>query len=96
MNPTLEYCEDPYEAVRHSDALLILTDWPCFRELDYGRIKMQMASPCIVDGRNLLDAGALRDLGFAYDGVGRSQSGLRDSLPSDRMQQVYVEAGVAE
>lgn len=65
------YFEDPYEAVRNADALLILTEWPCFRELDYDRILAGMASPRVLDARNLLDARAMRDLGFTYVGTGR-------------------------
>jgi UDPglucose 6-dehydrogenase len=62
--------EDPYETVAQADALVIATDWPEFRDLDYARIRGQMAQPCIVDARNLLDAGNMRDLGFRYMGIG--------------------------
>lgn len=72
LKPHLDYFEDPYEAVRHADALLILTDWPCFQELDYGLIKQRMASPYIVDSRNMLDLTDLKEKGFAYAGIGRS------------------------
>ena len=71
LNPDVVYCEDPYEAVRHADALLILTEWPGFGELDYREIKSRMAFPRIVDARNLLDASELRTLGFTYVGIGR-------------------------
>lgn len=71
LKPNLEYCEDPYEAARHADALLILTDWACFRDLDYSQIKLRMASPRIVDARNLLDVNSLKELGFTYTGIGR-------------------------
>lgn len=71
LRPGITYCEDPYEAVDQADVLLILTEWPSFQELDYGAIKERMASPRIVDGRNLLDGSKLRELGFTYVGVGR-------------------------
>ena len=71
LNPGVDYCEDPYEAVRNADALLILTDWPQFRGLDYREIKARMATPRIVDARNLLDAAELREMGFTYVGIGR-------------------------
>lgn len=64
------YCEDPYLAVQDAHALLVLTGWPCFAELDYRRIKELMASPCILDARNLLNGGRLRRLGFEYIGIG--------------------------
>jgi UDPglucose 6-dehydrogenase len=65
-----EALDDPYEAAAGADALVIATDWPEFRELDYARLRARMAQPCIVDGRNLLDARAMRELGFRYVGVG--------------------------
>ncbi len=71
VRPHGTYCEDPYEAVQHASALLILTDWPCFSQLDYPKIKALMSFPCIVDGRNLLDAAGISALGFTYVGVGR-------------------------
>ncbi len=71
LAPQRTYFEDPYEAVRNADALLILTDWPQYAELEYGEIRNRMARPCIVDGRNLLDPASMRGLGFSYTGVGR-------------------------
>ena len=71
VRPDFTYCDEPYEALAGADALLILTEWPCFKELDYSRVRAIMASPIIVDGRNLLDPASLATLGFAYTGVGR-------------------------
>lgn len=71
VKPDLMYCDDPYQAASGADALLILTEWHCFRNLDYSRIKSLMKSPCIVDGRNLLEPSLLTSLGFSYLGVGR-------------------------
>ena len=71
VRPEFTYCHEPYQAVEGADALLILTEWPCFKELDYRHVKASMASPIIVDGRNLLDPASLAALGFSYTGVGR-------------------------
>lgn len=71
LKPDIEYFKDPYEAVRHADALVILTDWPEYRELDYRRVKDLLANPNVVDGRNLLDVRKMEELGFKYRGVGR-------------------------
>ena len=62
--------DDPYRAAQDADALMILTEWPSFNDLDYKKIKAIMACPLIVDGRNLLDASAIRKLGFTYVGIG--------------------------
>jgi len=71
LKPDIEYFEDPYETVRHADALVILTDWPEYRELDYRRVKDLLAYPNVIDGRNLLDAKRMEELGFNYRGMGR-------------------------
>ena len=70
LRPGLIYDDDPYESVRNADALVILTEWPVFAELDYTKIKKLMKQPAIVDGRNLLDARKVRASGFAYTGIG--------------------------
>jgi UDPglucose 6-dehydrogenase len=70
LRPGVTYCEDPYEAVHHAEALLILTDWPAFAVLDYKAIRDRMANPCVVDMRNLLDPAAIRAIGMRYTGVG--------------------------
>ncbi len=68
--PHSTYFDDPYEAVTAADVLVIATDWPEFRKLDYESVKSRMAQASIVDGRNLLDAQVMRALGFRYLGVG--------------------------
>jgi UDPglucose 6-dehydrogenase len=70
--PEVEYCHDPYQAVSKADALLVVTEWPEFTTLDYGRIRKLMSSPVIVDTRNILDPGSLKSLGFVYRGIGRA------------------------
>lgn len=74
--PELRYCRDPYEAAKDADALLILTEWEEFRQLDWKRVSTVMARPTVIDGRNLLDPTAMEELGFEYYAFGR---------PLDRM-----------
>lgn len=62
---------DAYEAARGASALVILTEWPEFTTLDYERVKSLMASPVILDGKNLLTSLGLDERGFTYMGVGR-------------------------
>ncbi|TMD91832.1 MAG: UDP-glucose/GDP-mannose dehydrogenase family protein [Chloroflexi bacterium] len=62
---------DAYDCVRGSDAVVLVTEWPCFRELDWHRVAQCVARRIVVDGRNCLDAGLLARLGFAYHSVGR-------------------------
>ena len=55
-----------------ADALLVVTEWDEFRQLDLDRIKSLMRRPVIVDGRNIFDPKSMRERGFVYRGVGRS------------------------
>ncbi len=70
----LEYCSSPYEAARGTQALLILTDWHEYRELDLPRLHELMEVPVIIDGRNLLDPEVARSAGFEYVDMGRSRA----------------------
>ncbi len=69
--PDLICTADAYETARDADALLIVTDWSEFRELDWKRIHQIMARPLVLDGRNLLSAEQMAALGFEYQSVGR-------------------------
>ena len=62
---------DPYRAVRDAAALLILTGWPQYRDLDYERIGREMQNRNLLDGCNLLEPAEMKRLGFRYEGVGR-------------------------
>jgi UDPglucose 6-dehydrogenase len=68
----IEVTADPYAACEGAEALLVLTEWDEFRWLDFDKVSAAMATPRVVDGRNLLDREALRRRGFAYQGVGRT------------------------
>jgi UDP-glucose 6-dehydrogenase len=60
------------EALDGADAAVLVTEWPEFRELDWGgEVKRRMARPLVVDGRNFLDAELLRSLGYTFEGIGR-------------------------
>ncbi len=64
--------EDPYIAARGAHAVVILTEWPPFAELDYERIFRDMVKPAFIfDGRNILDHRALREIGFNVYPVGK-------------------------
>ncbi len=69
--PNLRYVEDPYLAATDADALLILTDWTEFCELDLKRLYTLMRYPIVLDGRNLFEPKDMHELGFTYISVGR-------------------------
>jgi len=64
---------DPYGAAEGSQALILATGWPQFKELDFTRIRGLVENPLILDAQNLLDADRMSGLGFIYRGIGRSR-----------------------
>ena len=69
----LSFCEDPYEALEGSDALLLVTEWRQFRNPDFAQMKRKLKSPVIFDGRNQYDPADVEELGFEYFGIGRGR-----------------------
>lgn len=62
--------DDPYLAAKEADAIVVLTEWPEFRELNWPRIAEQAPGAVIVDTRNVLDPTILEDVGLTYLGNG--------------------------
>ena len=69
--PDVEYLKDAYQVASGADALVLVTEWNEFRQLDMARVKQLMRRPVMVDGRNIYDPAVMRTLGFTYRGVGR-------------------------
>lgn len=65
---------DRIQAVKGADALAICTEWNDFRAVDFAWLKQQLATPVIVDGRNLFDPALVRQAGLLYYAVGRGDS----------------------
>ena len=69
--PTITYCSNPYEAAEGADAIVIVTEWDEFRQVDWDRLRLSAERPLVVDGRNMLDATEVTRRGFHYVSVGR-------------------------
>jgi UDPglucose 6-dehydrogenase len=69
--PNFEFCPDPGAVALRSDALVIVTEWPEFRNLDFRAMRNAMRNAVLVDAQNMLDAQEMAELGFHYLGVGR-------------------------
>ena len=67
----ISYVKDIYEAVIDADALLLVTEWKEFRMPSWSVIKKLMATPLILDGRNIYDKEELEEAGFIYHCIGR-------------------------
>jgi UDPglucose 6-dehydrogenase len=71
LGPAATLADSALAALEGADAAVLVTEWPEFAELDWGEAAKRMARPLLVDGRNFLDAPALRRAGFDYEGIGR-------------------------
>ena len=67
----MEYCDNLYSAAENCDALLILTEWQEFKDMDLTRIRGSMKKPLIFDGRNIYNKERMKNLGFEYYCIGR-------------------------
>lgn len=68
----VRYAKNAYEASRGADAVVVVTEWNEFRQLDLVRLAKAMKSLVLFDGRNIYDPAAVKRLGFLYYGVGRT------------------------
>ncbi len=68
----VDFEADPYKAAEETDAILIMTEWDCYRELDWAKIYASMRKPALLfDTRNILDHARLKALGFNVLSIGR-------------------------
>jgi UDPglucose 6-dehydrogenase len=68
------FANSAYEAAHGADALLILTEWEEFANLDLNRLRQELRYPIVIDGRNLYDPEMMAAEGFTYYSVGRAAS----------------------
>ena len=71
INDKIQYCDDEYSAVETADAIIILTEWNQFRNLDLMRIKEEMKGNYFFDFRNIYNEDTLKELKFNYYSIGR-------------------------
>ncbi len=67
----IEFVATPLEAVKGADLLILITEWPEFAGFDLAELKVAMASPNLVDGRNVYEPAKMKELGFNYRCIGR-------------------------
>ena len=72
--PQICFARNAYEAAEETDALVVVTEWNEFKQLNMERVKTSMKTPLLFDGRNIYDPLKMRRLGFDYHGVGRTLS----------------------
>jgi UDPglucose 6-dehydrogenase len=69
----VRFASGAMDAIKGADAVVLVTEWQEFRDLDWGEVAAAMAGSVVVDGRNALDPAAIRAAGLAYEGVGRGE-----------------------
>lgn len=71
----LTFADDAYQVMDGADALLLLTDWAEFSDLDIREIKHRLGNPVVLDGRNLFDSAVMEEMGLTYVSIGRPRNG---------------------
>jgi UDPglucose 6-dehydrogenase len=72
----IDFAASAQDCVAGADAMVLVTEWAEFKELDWGKVREEMAGTLLIDGRNALDAEAIRAAGLIYEGIGRTSSGV--------------------
>ena len=70
--PDITYCNSPYDAVTDADAIIIMTEWDEFKQMDIVRVSSLVNQRIIVDTRNILNPSILKQLGFTCDTIAQS------------------------
>jgi UDPglucose 6-dehydrogenase len=70
--PEIKYVDDPYEAMKEADCLVLMTEWNEYRSLDLERVKKTMRGNIFIDLRNVYEPDHIRKAGFEYFGIGRN------------------------
>ena len=80
--PQVIPCRDAYHAAEGADALVLVTEWNQFRNLDFDQMKTLLRSPILIDLRNVYDPDRMAELGFYHVSVGRRPGGTHPSANS--------------
>ena len=70
-NNRLRLVDNQYDAVKDTDALILVTEWKSFRQPDFKLMSETMNNKIIFDGRNQYDPAEVKEMGFGYHGIGR-------------------------
>lgn len=75
LMPAVEIFDDVYKMAQGCDALVVVTEWNEFKQLDLEKVKGLLKCPVIYDGRNIYDPAAMKAMGFTYRAIGRGFNG---------------------
>lgn len=74
-NNAVTYVKNKYEALDNADALILLTEWQTFKNLNYDEFLQRLKAPVVFDGRNLYNPALMKERGVCYHSIGRKQGG---------------------
>lgn len=74
MMPAVEIFDDVYKMATDCDALIVVTPWNEFKQLDLDKVKSLLKTPAIYDGRNIYDPARMKEIGFNYRAIGRGSN----------------------
>ncbi len=77
----ITYCTDAMSVVNKADAVVLVTEWPEFKQINLQEMAAKMTRPVLIDGRNLFDPEVARKAGFDYAGIGRSTRQAENETP---------------
>ncbi len=80
LGKQIEYSDDAYSVLDGADTLIIVTEWPEFRNPDFDKIAKKMNTKAIFDGRNLFEPARMIEMGFHYESIGRTGSKILVSI----------------
>ncbi len=86
MHADVEMMPDPYSLAEGMDALIVVTEWNEFSNLDLERIHESMNEPVLLDGRNIYEPERIKELGFRYRGVGRGYNGSAEESMGEMLK----------
>jgi UDPglucose 6-dehydrogenase len=72
--PAVEIFDDMYKMAKGCDALIVVTPWNEFKQLDLEKVMGLLKSPVIYDGRNIYDPARMKEMGFNYRSIGRGSN----------------------
>jgi UDPglucose 6-dehydrogenase len=81
LMPGVHFAPSAIEALDGADAVVLVTEWPEFTQLDWDTAARRMRGRLVIDGRNVLDPQAVRNAGFAFEGIGRGNGRAAERAP---------------
>src|ERR1017187_8743331 len=92
--PGVTYCTDAYQAAEGADAILIVTEWDEFRQMNWKRLLSVVEQPLVIDGRNVFSLEEITQNGFRYVSIGRVDALPSQSVPAgEKIDQLSLQAG---